>query len=330
MASVLSLLTLVSVVLAVVLSVNGQDVNTLDPSEGIDTSVPAELSPTPAPTPAHYDKYAGDYDNVLMIVLDQLRYDTLGFVQNSMDRYANAFKIRTPNIDSLAAQGVVFRTAHSQSNSCAPARGTIKTGYTVARHGITTNPIIDEQVYGLMETVKSKVERIKTFEEILRFNLGYTVETYGKWHFPQNQYGPIQHNYYDYQKDEFSLWPEQNFKPLFQSALSVLPSAPDCVYQSGDQENTISGCAYSPLPNDPRYGMPTQTHESALPNFMRGKELGEDALDVNHTSTAILADMGLKALDRIMNDPNSGPFLLSIHFNAPVRTDLPHINPRIG
>jgi Sulfatase len=321
----MSFLTLLSVVLAVVLSVKGQDVNTQEPFDGIDTSAPVENSPpTPAPTPAHYDKYTGDYDNVLMIVLDQLRYDTLGFVQSSMDRYSDYTKIRTPNIDSLAAQGVAFRTAHSQSNSCAPSRGTIKTGYTVARHGVTTNPIIDEKVYSLMESVKSKIDRIRTFEEILRFNLGYTVETYGKWHFPENQYGAIQHNYYDYQTNEFSLWPQQTFKPLYQSALDALPSTPNCVFQSGDQLNTISGCGYSPLPNDPRYGTPTQTSESALPNFMRGKELGEDSYDVNHTSTAILGDMGLRALDRIMNDPNSGPFLLSIHFNAPVSPEILH------
>lgn len=65
-------------------------------------------------------------DNVLLIVLDQLRYDTLGYVQAQMDRYHGKFHIQTPHVDELARRGVSFQTAYCQSPSCAPSRATMK------------------------------------------------------------------------------------------------------------------------------------------------------------------------------------------------------------
>lgn len=58
--------------------------------------------------------------NVLWFCTDQQRYDTLGC-------YGNGF-VRTPNIDRLAAMGVRFNRAYSQSPVCTPSRASFMTG----------------------------------------------------------------------------------------------------------------------------------------------------------------------------------------------------------
>lgn len=58
--------------------------------------------------------------NILWICTDQQRFDTLGC-------YANPF-VRTPNIDRLAASGVLFERCYSQSPVCTPSRVSFLTG----------------------------------------------------------------------------------------------------------------------------------------------------------------------------------------------------------
>lgn len=58
--------------------------------------------------------------NILWICSDQQRFDTLGC-------YGNSF-VRTPNIDRLAANGMLFEYAYSQSPVCTPSRSSFLTG----------------------------------------------------------------------------------------------------------------------------------------------------------------------------------------------------------
>src|SRR3569832_978959 len=88
--------------------------------------------------------------NLLFIVLDQLRYDTVGFMQHKLPIYKDKLKIRTPNIDRIAALGTSFTTAYCASPSCGPARASIKTGNTVMRTGMTGNKLVKSESYELM------------------------------------------------------------------------------------------------------------------------------------------------------------------------------------
>ncbi len=58
--------------------------------------------------------------NILLITADQLRADALGCYGNDI--------CRTPNLDALAASGVVFENAYTPCPICVPARATITTG----------------------------------------------------------------------------------------------------------------------------------------------------------------------------------------------------------
>ena len=58
--------------------------------------------------------------NILWICTDQQRYDTIACMGNP--------HIRTPNLDRLAAEGVAFSHAFSQSPVCTPSRACFLTG----------------------------------------------------------------------------------------------------------------------------------------------------------------------------------------------------------
>ena len=58
--------------------------------------------------------------NILWLCSDQQRFDTLGV-------YGNSF-VHTPNLDGLAAEGVLFEHAYCQNPVCTPSRASFLTG----------------------------------------------------------------------------------------------------------------------------------------------------------------------------------------------------------
>ncbi len=71
---------------------------------------------------------SGSKPNILYLMTDQHRGDCLGCAGNNI--------IRTPNLDSLAAEGVLFTNAYSSTPSCTPARSAILTGLSPWHHGM--------------------------------------------------------------------------------------------------------------------------------------------------------------------------------------------------
>ena len=69
--------------------------------------------------------------NILVILLDDLRWDALG--------YAGHPHVRTPQIDRIANEGVNFRNAFSTTSLCSPSRASLLSGVYAHRHGVTNN-----------------------------------------------------------------------------------------------------------------------------------------------------------------------------------------------
>jgi arylsulfatase len=65
--------------------------------------------------------------NILLITVDQMRWDCLGVMGHPV--------IETPNLDALADKGVLFRSAYSATPICIPARAAIMTGMSQRSHG---------------------------------------------------------------------------------------------------------------------------------------------------------------------------------------------------
>jgi len=106
--------------------------------------------------------------NIIIILTDDLGYGDVSI-------YNSESKIQTPNIDSLAKQGIWFTDAHSPSSICSPSRYALLTGRyawrnpALRRGGLRpwAPPVID-----------SKILTIPTFLK----NAGYNTACIGKWH----------------------------------------------------------------------------------------------------------------------------------------------------
>ena len=66
--------------------------------------------------------------NILYLMTDQQRGDCLGCAGNR--------DIKTPHLDSIAADGVLFSKAYTSTPSCTPARSGILTGLSPWHHGM--------------------------------------------------------------------------------------------------------------------------------------------------------------------------------------------------
>ncbi len=70
-------------------------------------------------------------DNILLITIDTLRWDALGFSGNG--------RSRTPHLDRLAASGLEFRDAHAHNVVTLPSHANILTGLYPYQNGIRDN-----------------------------------------------------------------------------------------------------------------------------------------------------------------------------------------------
>src|SRR3990170_4994719 len=69
-------------------------------------------------------------NNVIFVLVDDLRFDGMGFLQPGL---------QTPNIDRLARGGSYFPNTVVTSALCSPSRATILTGQTARNHGVVDN-----------------------------------------------------------------------------------------------------------------------------------------------------------------------------------------------
>ncbi|MCP4630100.1 MAG: sulfatase-like hydrolase/transferase, partial [bacterium] len=75
--------------------------------------------------------------NIILILADDMGFNDVSFYAERDDRTPT---FQTPNIDSIAQQGVVFNNAYAASATCAPSRAAIMTGRYPTRSGYEFNP----------------------------------------------------------------------------------------------------------------------------------------------------------------------------------------------
>ena len=89
------------------------------------------------------EKVKTNQPNVLLLVTDQQRADCLSALGHPV--------IKTPNLDKLAGNGVLFKNAFTTSVMCGPSRACLDTGRYIHAHRSTQNEVslpIDERTMG--------------------------------------------------------------------------------------------------------------------------------------------------------------------------------------
>lgn len=220
--------------------------------------------------------------NVLSIVTDQQRYDTLG---------CNGAPVcRTPNADRLAAQGVRFTSAYTNTAICTAERASLLTGLEPHKHGMIANT---ERNIGLPWNLP---EHLVPFTRCLA-EAGYRCGLVGKWHLGRDR-GPEE---LGIEGAHFPGWCPSVDHPEYLAHLEAhgLPR--------WSVRDVIQGTSPNGRPALPMAGIYEGPVEGTYPHF-----LAERAI-------ACLRDYAGGFHDR------NQPFHLSLHFFGP---HLPYMLPR--
>jgi len=99
--------------------------------------------------------------NVIFFMADELAYFEVGYMGNKY--------LKTPNIDKMAKEGIIFTNAYAGNCVCAPTRSTLMQGLHSGHSSVRDNgggtPLCDEDI---------------TIAEMLKAD-GYTTGGFGKW-----------------------------------------------------------------------------------------------------------------------------------------------------
>jgi arylsulfatase A-like enzyme len=109
---------------------------------------------------------SGSKPNIIYILLDDAGYGDLGCYGQR--------KYETPNIDSLAEDGIKFTDHYSGSPVCAPSRCCLLTGYHTGHAEIRGNGEV------VPEGQKPLAEDVPTIATLLK-DAGYVTGAFGKW-----------------------------------------------------------------------------------------------------------------------------------------------------
>jgi arylsulfatase A-like enzyme/Flp pilus assembly protein TadD len=114
--------------------------------------------------------------DIVLITIDTLRADALGYAGNT--------RVRTPNLDRLAAEGTFFTGAHAHNVMTLPSHVNILTGLYPYRHGVRDNTgfRLDPKIPTLASILKAKgyatAAVIGAFPLDARFGLAHDFDLY--------------------------------------------------------------------------------------------------------------------------------------------------------
>ena len=166
--------------------------------------------------------------NIILIVADDLGYAELGCYGQQ--------KIRTPNIDSLADEGMRLMRHYSGSPVCAPSRAVLMTGKHPGHAWVRDNR--EHQPEGQAPLTASEV----TLAERLSAR-GYTCGAFGKWGlgYPGSEGDPLEQGFqrffgYNCQRHAHSYYPDYLWDDDRRLPLDNRPPVPGHAELAGDAD----------------------------------------------------------------------------------------------
>ncbi len=141
--------------------------------------LPSPLATTPAAAQTASGQKSGKQPNILVIWGDDIGYWNLG-------AYTHGMMGKTPNIDRLAKEGMLF-TDHYGQPSCTAGRAAFITGQMPVRTGMTT--------IGIPGSTRGIQKEDPTLAEVLK-SAGYATAQFGKNHLgDRNEFLPTAHGF---------------------------------------------------------------------------------------------------------------------------------------
>lgn len=120
------------------------------------------------PNPGKDQKVENKPPNIILILADDMGYNEWGCYGQD--------KIKTPNIDRLASQGILFTNHYSGSTVCAPSRSALLSGQHTGHTSVRGN-------WRDMNTGVAQISKeTPTIAEVIKRNPNYITALYGRWH----------------------------------------------------------------------------------------------------------------------------------------------------
>jgi len=133
----------------------------------------------------------GDKPNIIFMVADNLGREAVGYYKANATEASDKLKIKTPHLDQLASQGVIFDNCLIGTPLCGPARCGWNTGRHAYRVGLNHQTSPRRPEGGLSP------EEI-TIAEILK-DAGYDTALFGKWNLGYaEKFNPVYHGFDEY------------------------------------------------------------------------------------------------------------------------------------
>jgi len=126
--------------------------------------------------------WPGKIKHILVLFVDQQRYDCIGCYGNET--------VRTPNLDRLAGNGIRFTNAYTPAPVCTPARTSFQTGLWPHKHRLIFNTGDNRFKGGLDDPAPGT----RFFSETLA-EKGWRCAHVGKWHIGNEGHKPEHHGY---------------------------------------------------------------------------------------------------------------------------------------
>jgi arylsulfatase A-like enzyme len=187
--------------------------------------------------------------NLLFLMTDQHRVDTLGAYGNKL--------VRTPNLDALAASGTRFDRWYTPTAICTPARASLLTGQAPFRHKVLAN---HERNVGYLEDLPDDTF---TFPQALR-EQGWNTGLVGKWHAGTEKsaadYGfdgpelPGWHN--PVENEDYLAYLKENDLPAYEISDRIRGTLPN-----GGPGNLLAARLHQPVEATFEYYLATRTIE---------------------------------------------------------------------
>ncbi|XP_037371638.1 N-acetylgalactosamine-6-sulfatase [Talpa occidentalis] len=138
--------------------------------------------------------------NILLMLMDDMGWGDLG-VYGEPSR-------ETPNLDRMAAEGMLFTNFYAANPLCSPSRAALLTGRLPIRNGFYTTNGHARNAYTPQEVTGGIPDSERLLPELLK-EAGYASKIVGKWHLGHRpKYHPLKHGF-----DEWFGSPNCHFGP---------------------------------------------------------------------------------------------------------------------